>query len=231
MSSPKRFKDGVGNVAIGTTMGQLLAPDPSKMHVFFDDFNFFDETDGVVWDIAAASGSVALADGDGGTILFTTNAADNALAQIATMNEIFTIESGKKLWFKTKITALFGATQQDVLVGLHVDDQTPIAGAPSDGVYFRKDDGDTNWDFQIIKSSASVAAEAGIATATTGAITLGFYFDGVNKFQYFVNDELKGTVTTTGFPTTELGVAATVQAGNSSAATMTIDYLLAAKER
>jgi len=231
MSSPTRYDKGVTNVDRSSTMGMFLAPDPTKVHVFFDDFDFYNSTDGETWDIVAASGSVALADGDGGRILLTTNAADNALAQIATVAECFKLEAGKKAWFKAKVAAMAGATQQDVIIGLHVDDQTPVAGAPADGVYFRKDDGDTNWDFQIMKSSASVGADTAIATATTGEITLGFYFDGVSKFDFYVDDVLTGSVTTTDFPTTELGVAITVQAGNSSAATLTMDYVLAAKER
>lgn len=231
MTSPKRFSNGVTNVASSVALGQLLAPDPTKMHVFFDDFDFYNSTDGEVWDIVATSGSVALTDGDGGRIILTTKAADNSLAQIATVAECFTLESTKKAWFKIGISAASGATQQDMLVGLHSDDQTPIAGAPGHGVYFRKDDGDTNWDFVMMKSSAAVFTQTAIATCTTGAITLGWYFDGVNAFQYFVNDALIGTETTTGFPTTDLGVAMTVQAGNSSAATMTVDYVLAAKER
>jgi len=227
----KRWTNGVSNVSAGTTLGQFGGLDPTKYHVFFDDFDVIDATDGLDWDVVATSGSVAMADGGNGTVLLTTNAADNALAQIATVKENFALVAGKKAWLKTKISALAGATQQDVIIGLHVDDQTPVAGAPASGVYFRKDDGDTNWDFQIMASSVSVGVDTAIATATTGAITLGWAFDGVSKFDIYVNDALTTTVTTADFPTTELGVAMTVQAGNSSAATMTVDYIFAANER
>lgn len=230
MTTPKRYSSGVTNVGSGSNMGQFLAPDPTKVHMFFDDFNFFDETDAVVWDIAATTGSIVLADGDGGTILLTTKASDGSLAQLATMNEIFTMETGKKMWFKVRIVDQGHATNDDCVLGLHVDDQTPLAGAPASGVYFRKDEATTEWDFQVMNTT-SVLAINNIGTCTTGAITLGFYFDGTSQFEVYVDDALVGTGATTSFPTTELGVAITAQNGDTSAATMTIDYILAAKER
>ncbi len=226
-----RYDAGLSNVGAGSTLAQFGGLDPTRYHTFMDDFDVFDETDAVDWDVAATSGSVAGADGGNGTIVLTTKASDNSLAQIATMNETFALVSGKKAWFKTKISAMSGATQQDVVIGLHSDDQTPVANAPAAGVYFRKDDGDTNWDFQITSGSASIGSKSAIATATTGAITLGWYFDGTSGFSIFASDALVGTVSTTSFPTTELGVAATVQAGDGSAATMTLDYLFASNER
>jgi len=229
--SPRRFDGGVTNAGATTLMNAYGAPDPTKYHTFFDDFDVLNPTDGETWDIAATSGSVALSDADGGCVVLTTNAADNALAQIATVGENFTLAAGKKAWFKASITAMAGATSQDIIIGLHSDDQTPVAGAPADGVYFRKDDGDTDWDFQIMNTSVSVGLDTAIATATTGAITLGFAFDGVSKFDVYVNDILTTTVTTADFPTAAMGVAATVQAGSSSAATLTVDYLFCTKER
>ena len=98
-------------------------------------------------------------------------------------------------------------------------------------MYFRKDEGTTEWDFQIMNTSVSVGTANNIATATTGAITLGWTFDGVSNFDIYVNDAFVSTVATTSFPTTELGVAMTFQAGTSSAATGTVDYIFAANER
>ena len=230
MPTPRRYTNGISNVQGSSTLGDLGMPDPTLYHVFMDDFDFFDETDGVDWDIAATSGSIVMADGGNGTILLTTKAADDSLAQLATNYENFALVAGKKAWFKAKVTA-GAATSQDMIIGLHSDDQTPVAGAPASGVYFRKDAGDTNWDFQIMNTSVSVAVDTAIATCTTSAVTLGWEFDGVSAFKIFVNDAMVGTVTTTDFPTTELGVAATVQAGSSSAATLTIDYLCAINER
>ena len=119
----------------------------------------------------------------------------------------------------------------DWLVGLHVTDTSPIVSAPSDGVYFRKDDGDTDIDFEVRASSAQVAAAAGIATATTNFVRLDFYFDGVDTIHYFVDEEEKGTIETTSFPTTELAVSFAVQNGEAVAKTLTVDWIGAIKER
>jgi hypothetical protein len=230
MTTPRRYSSGISNVTSSTTLGDLGTPDPTKYHVFFDDFNQFDPTDALDWDVAT-TGSVAMADGDGGRIILTTGTSDNDVTTIATMTEIVTLEAGKKSWFKTKISAVSHATSLDVIIGLHVDDQTPVAGAPADGIYFRKDDGDTSWDIQVIASSVSVAVDTAIATCTTGAITLGWAFDGVSNFDIYVDDAKVGNIATADFPTTELGASITVQAGTSSAATLTVDYIFAAKER
>ena len=42
MTEPTRFPNGVTTAAKGDALGDSLYPDPSLMHVFFDDFNFFD---------------------------------------------------------------------------------------------------------------------------------------------------------------------------------------------
>jgi hypothetical protein len=229
MSSPKRFTNGVTNVASDKPMGQLLVPDPTSIHMFFDDFDVYTAGDWTVTE-TDASATEALADGDGGQLLLTNTAADDDLVALQLAKESFTLESGKKLWFTTRVK-VSDATQSDVVVGLHVTDTSPVASAPSDGVYFRKDDGDTNWDFEVRASSAQVGGAAGIATATTSFIRLDFYFDGVDTIHYFVDSAEQGTIETTSFPTTELNVSFCIQNGEAVAKTLTIDWIGAIKER
>ena len=80
-------------------------------------------------------------------------------------------------------------------------------------------------------ATSSVLQITNIATCTTGAIELGWYFDGTSTFEVYVNDVLTATGATTSFPTTELGVAITQQSGDGTAAAMNVDYIFAAKER
>jgi hypothetical protein len=229
MSSPKRFTNGVTNVASDKPMGQLLVPDPTSIHMFFDDFDVYTAGDWTVTE-TDASATEALADGVGGQLLLTNTAADDDLVALQLAKESFTLESGKKLWFTTRVK-VSDATQSDVVVGLHVTDTSPVVSAPSDGVYFRKDNGDTNWDFEVRASSAQVGGAAGIATATTSFIRLDFYFDGVDTIHYFVDSAEQGTIETTSFPTTELNVSFCIQNGEAVAKTLTIDWIGAIKER
>ena len=230
MSSPMRYTTGVTNVHSGQTLGQFFAPDPTKMHVYFNDFNDYTAAE---WTVTETSGGAteALADGDDGILLLTNTGADNDLLAMNLVPEGFVMEAGKKAWFKAK-WQMSEATSMDAVIGLIVIDSAPIAGAPSDGVYFRKDDGDTNWDFAIQASSVAISAAAGIATSVASTdITLGWYFDGIDTFEYFVNDTLAGSAETTGFPTTELSVLFAIQAGSANARTASLDYVFAAKER
>ncbi len=227
-----RYDTGVSNVGAGQCLAQFGGLDPTKYHVFFDDFDFYNPTDGETWDIILNnSGTGALADGNNGHLLFTTGTSDGDLNQIATVKENFALVAGKKMWFKVGIVDMSHATDDDCIFGLHSDDQTPLAGAPADGVYFRKDEGDTEWDFQVMASSTSIILVENVATATTGAITLGWTFDGTDTFEIYASDAKVASGTSTSFPTTELGVALTMQAGTGSPCTLTVDYVFAANER
>jgi len=228
MGTPTRYTSGVTNVESKKPMGQLIIPDPTSIHMFFDDFDKYLASDWTVTEVGLAT--QALTDGDGGQLLITNAAADNDSSSSQLVGESFTLESGKKLWFTTRIK-VSDATQSDILIGLHVLDTTPIASAPSDGVYFRKDDGDTNWDFTVRASSASVSESTGVATATTDFMRLDFYFDGKTSIKYFIDEVHKGTAAVTGFPTTEMSVSFSVQNGEAVAKTLTIDWIGAIKER
>lgn len=230
MSTPSRFINGITNVVNTTTMGQYLAPDPTLLHTYFNDFDTYAAGD---WTVTETSGGAteALTDGDNGLLLLTNTASENDVLSMQLVKESFVCESGKKMWFKI-LWQYNEATQFDLAAGLIVRDTSPIATAPSDAIYFRKDDGDTNWDLCIMNSSGVISSTAAIGTAEDDTdISLGWYFDGINTFHYFVNDVEQGTVETTDFPTTELAVTFATAAGASAAKTATLDYVLASKER
>lgn len=228
MGTPTRFPSGLTNVGSNQPMGQLLIPDPTSVHMFFDDFDIYTAGDWAVTQVGVAT--QVLTDGDGGQLLVTNAAADDDSSCQQLVKESFTLEAGKKAWFTARIKCS-AATHVDWLAGLHVTDTTPIASAPSDGVYFRKDDEDTNIDITVMKASAVVAEVAGIAVATTDFVRLEFYFDGVDTIEYFVDKVKLGSIETTNFPTTELNVSFAVQNGEAVAKTLTVDWIGAIKER
>lgn len=235
MSTPKRYTNGVTTAAASETMGQFILPDITKAHIFFTDFDTYVANDWVVTETSAGA-TEALSDGDGGLLVITATAADNDLIGLQSAKESFTIASGKKVWFKARFK-VSDATQSELAVGLHVTDTAPIDSAPSDGMYFRKDDGDALIDFVVRVDSADAAEATGLATLGDDTfIVLGFYFDGGTKVYAYINDQLVTTLTVT---TTQLAalddetlaVSAAFQTGEAEAQVSTVDFLLAAKER
>jgi len=230
MSSPQRFPLGVVNVSSDKTMGQFLAPDPTKVHLFYDDFDIYTAAQWIVTETDAGA-TEALTDGEGGLLLITNTAAENDAVSMQKVGESFLMATGKKAWFKTKFR-VSDATQSDLLMGLVITDTSPLDA--SDGVFFRKLDGVLTVDFVVVKDSVE-SEVAGVGTmANNTDIILGWYYDGLLTFYIYVNDVLVGTLsyTATSFPSDE-ALTPTIhhQTGAAGAQTGTVDYILAAKER
>jgi hypothetical protein len=206
--------------------------DPSVASFFFEDFfNWHStqwtstETEGGAGDAAIAVSSTADS-ASNGVLSITTDNADNDSVELQMLGEAWDLESltaGKKIWFEARIK-LSAATEVDALVGLCITDTDLIDGM-SDGIYFHKDDGDTNWDFATEKNTtATEVAAAG--TADTNWIKLGFYYDGAGTVTPYVNGAA-GTASTTNIPEDEqLTVSICLQNGEGSATkTMYVDYV------
>jgi hypothetical protein len=225
-----RFENGVTNTKKHTTLGEFVALDPTQTHVFFDDFDTYAAADWTVTE-TSTSATQALADGDGGLLLLTNSTTDNDIVQLQKVGESFKFEAGKKLWFKTRFK-INEVLQSDMIVGLVITDTSTVA-AVSDGVYFMKDDGDANIDFHVEKNSTDTTTTAVAAMVADTFITLGFYYNGKDAIEIYVNDVKKGTSAVTNLPDDEeLTATFTLQQGEgTNAKTATIDYLFAAKER
>ncbi len=231
MATPKRFTNGVTNAAQGGTLAAFPLPDPTSVHVYFDDFDEYDGTATVGNWVATidTGGTITSPDTDGGALLFTTDTTDDDDIIIQSQEESFTLVAGKKLWFKCKYTAS-EATQLEWVAGLSVTNTNIIGSASANGVYFRKDDGDTNIDFTVRSGSAALLDDTGVGTASTNATTLGFYWDGVETLSYYVDESLVGT-TTVAMPSTEMSVTLAMRNGAAASETISWDYVLAAKAR
>jgi len=230
MAVPRRFTNGVTTAAGGTNTGMFILPDVTKAHIYFNDFDTYVAGDWTVTNSGTAT--EALTDADGGRLLLTHDAiTDDNTCFLNKVGESFKVESGKKVWFKAKFK-VSEATQHDLVLGLQITDTTPLA--VSDGIYFQKDDGDTNIDFHVTKnsSSSSITGVGTLADATD--VTVGFYYDGGTKIYVYVNDIEVGSVTPgTNLPDDEeLTISIASQTGDAVGThTMSIDYIFAAKER
>ena len=203
------------------------------MHTYFTDF---DEYHAVNWTVTEtqAGATQALANVDGGVLLLTNSAADNDLNALQKVGESFKFEAGKKLFFKARF-AVSDATESDFVIGLQITDTTPLA--VTDGVYFRKDDGDANLDFVVIKDSTASTATAIATVANNTYLTVGFYYNGVDEIVYAGsvnnnNPTVLGKLPVTNLPDDEeLTISFGIQNGEAVAKTMSIDYIFVSKER
>lgn len=246
--NPMRLPFGVSTALKTNPLGMFGMPDPTKWHVFFDDFDqWVTDTSAVAkytittTEAGAGSATEALADADGGVLTITNDAADNDCDWFQKIGESFLLASGKRLFFKARFK-VSDATQSDWIMGLQVTDTTPLAAGGdgvTDGIFFQKDDGDTNIDFYVQKD-ATTGQLTNTAVTTAAAddtyMTLAFAFDGVRYVDVYKDDvkvytaDLTTTLTTY-LPDTELTVSFGIQNGEAVAKVMSLDYIFVALER
>src|SRR5215468_3482059 len=115
---------------------------PFFYHMFADDFDNILGATGA-YTVTAASGTVALAAGDGGLALFTTGSVSNQFCEIQTPIAGFTLPqgatAGKKLFWLARLQ-LSDVTNSALIAGLISINVTPFTSV-ADGIYFSKASG------------------------------------------------------------------------------------------
>lgn len=204
---------------------------------YFNDFFTFNTADWVITTTEAGAGDATevIADESCGVLLLTNDAADNDADHLQLAKETFKIVSGKKTVFKMRFKTS-DATQSDLLFGLHIRDTSPIASEPSDGIYFRKDDGDKLLDFIVRKdgTSSTLLGVAGTPTelADNTYVVAEFYYDGGDRVAAFINGKRVGSLPITNLPNDEeLAVSFAIMNGEAVAKTLSIDYVLVRQQR
>jgi len=226
------FENGVNNHSRTDLLSKLQVLDPSVNHSYFNDFDIYTAGDWTVTETDSAA-TQAITNEDGGVLLITNTASDDDLVGLQG-KETFKFESGKELFFKTRFK-VSDATDSDLVIGLQITDATPLA--VTDGVYFRKDDGDANLDFVVVKDSTATTSAAITTLSDDTYITIGFYYDGIDKIEYFAGSDsvspvYLGKSVVTNLPDNEdLAVSFAIQNGEAAAKTMSIDYIFASKAR
>ena len=206
---------------------------PGQYASYFDDFHQYVAADWTVTesDGAATQALATAAPTAGGVLLITDTNADDDAVSMQRVGHAFVPTAGKKIYFECRFQAS-EATQIDLLAGLVATDTTPLSNA--NGIYFRKDDGDTNLDFET-NASSTASTEAGIHTfAADTYVKVGFKVTGTSLVEYFVNDISQGSFNTN-IPTVPLRVTFHIQDGDTGAAlgalTASVDYFFVAQER
>ena len=229
--SPSRLPKGLSTAAnVNGTLGSFPVPDPTKYHVYFNDFDTYLASEWVVTD--QGTGSAALVDGNGGLLAGATDVLDNDNTFLNKVGESFLLAAGKQCFFKARLK-VSNAVETDVVIGLQVTDTSPLD--VTDGIYFLKPD-DAATINVLCRKNATTGSNSDTAIASMvddTFIVLGFVYDGKSTLTYYVNDVALGTLDASSayLPDTELTVSLGIQAGSAGAKTLTVDYILAALER
>lgn len=227
---PTRYPTGITNVTKSSTMGMFPTVDPTKVHMFFNDFDVYTAGDWTetATSVGTGTSAAAIADADGGIMRITTAANENDGLFIESQGESFLMETGKKAWIKARFS-VGDATQSDLIIGLHSTDTTPLdatlrfAFISEDGsaaLFFNVDDNTTDSD------SSTVATLADDTFVTVGA-----YYDGDSTIELFLNDAKVTTMTDVDLPGAEMAIGIGYLNGAAGAETSDFDYILVAKER
>ena len=212
----------------------MFMPLPSDQthYGYFNDFMTYNSGDWTITTTEAGTGSAteAITSGAGGQFLITNAAGDNDHDFFNLKGESFLITGSKRAYFSARFK-VSDATQSDFVMGLQITDTTPLA--VSDGIFFIKDDGDTNLDFIVEKDSTSTDTTAIHTMADDTFVTVAFFVDpDTSLVHYSVNNAEPVGVVNTNLPDNEeLTISFGIQNGAAAAKTMTIDYVTAIVER
>lgn len=162
---------------------------------------------------------------DGGTLLITTDAAENDGANIQAKGEAFKPGTTNQVYFGARFK-ISEATQSDFLVGLCITD-TDLLGAMTDGIYFRKIDGSTTMALVLEKDSTETSTSFGTAIAADTWYVLEFLWDGT-AVNWWVDGVQQTAPAVTNLPNDEwLTPSVHVLAGTTSAITAEVDWIRA----
>ena len=204
---------------------------------FYGYFNDFLEYHAGIWTITtteAGTGSAteAITSGAGGQLLITNAAGDNDLDFLQLKGESFRLSRSKKAFFSARF-ATNDATQTDLVFGLQITDTTPLTA--TDGIFFKKDDGDANLDLVVEKNNSATDTLAIATLENDTFITASWFIDpNSSKVFYSINNaEPVGVdIPDANFPDDEdITVSFGVQNGAAAAKTLTVDYITAMVER
>ena len=208
---------------------QLAMLDPVVGITFYKEFADGDTAFTDSWIVGfngvTSASSVALIDTTGGWIEIKPAANDDDIAQLQTHQEMFKFASNKPLIYEARVS-LTDATESDMIVGLIItSSNTP--SAQTDGVYFRKDDGDANLDYVMEKNSTTTLStgDTGSDMADNTMVKLGIRYDGSSTVYWYINGTQVASATAN-IPDDEfLAPVFAVRNGEGSAKTLFVDYV------
>jgi hypothetical protein len=232
MATPTRFPAGVSTQKVNQTLGMFGQPDPTDPIVDFHDFQQYVAADWTVTNTTTHA-TVGLTAGAGGLISLAGGASSvtNDIAAIISNPLDFNFTSGQQVWFYTGFKVTTVANDQ-IQLGITAANS---ALTPSDGIYFNKAAGASTIDFVVRKSSTSTTQSAVATLVNATFVRLGFYYNGKDAVDVFVNDnKVYSQTVLTNLPTsTALALALGLKAAATAPTTsdLIVDFLMAAQDR
>ncbi len=221
-----RFPNGISTDESKGLLGDYTSPDPTKAHTYFEDFDRYAAAEWTVTEVGVAT--QALGNEDGGTLVITNAAADDDSSFSNKVGESFLFVAGKKLFFKSRFK-VSDATQSELVMGIQITDTTPLD--VTDGVFFTKADGSASMTLEVEKDNTATSTTAATLVDDT-YVEAGFFYNGSDKIEVFIDGAIVGTSATTNLPDDEeLTISFGITNGEAVAKIMTIDYIFVAKER
>lgn len=228
------FPNGLRHGDKATVRGLATWVGTPWAHAFFDDFDIYTAANWVVTETQGGATQAILADVDGGAIALVNSAADNDVNAIQQPIETFLWDVNKGLYIGARFK-VSDATQSDLAIGLTILDASPVASAPSDGIYFLKADGAATVALAVGKNG-TYSTSGTIATLVDDTyIVLEMVYD-PNTRQFFAG--ANGNPISTGITSVanavddeNLSCQIALQNGEAVAKTLTVDWFMAAKQR
>ena len=223
---------GFALLAASPARAETFDFDPTKNYTFLNEFDRYLTTDWTLNTAETGTGAAteALTNVDGGALLVTTDDADNDNDFFQLPIESFKFDSTKRLYFETRFKVA-DATNSDVVFGLQITDTSPLD--VTDGIFFLKPDDAATLNFLVEKNNTATTASAIATLANDTWVTLAFYYEPSDgRVAYFVDGVRVGASAITNVPDDEeLTVSFGYQNGAAGADTMTVDYIMAVKQR
>ncbi len=250
--APNGFMVNSGDTALGKTLAPLVA-ELSQFFEYKDDFargsaQVPTTLQPVGYKYAGdGNGNVVSIDGAGGLLQISTTATSNDESYLSVdgltsdANDFFniTLNSGKKLWYETRIKASQSGNNFSLFTGLFTSSavaanalvDTTGAIVDTNFVGFQIDPAlGTSWIYTHKKSGQTVQKQTAIAVNDgTSFFKLTLYFDGFSSLSFYVNDTKVGNtvdVSAATFPSGSGLVPAVLLKSTSAAAkSAVVDYI------
>lgn len=230
------------------SLGSLT--NPETVFEFFEDFIGTPNSSGVPtgWAVTADAGSTggqAVADRRGGWWDIYTDGDDNDEAYASTVNECFTFETGKDLWFQARVQpdevtsgdGSFVIGLSDTVGANTIVDAGTLATSFDGAVFFKGED-DTVWSIASSNATAQDIDETSVAWSDNTAIILGFYFDadggaadGDGRINYFIDGVFVGYQDITLSGLAEMHVLLGAKTHGAEEQVLKVDYVKVVQER
>lgn len=172
----------------------------------------------------AGESTIAAGDAGNGTMLLTTDAAENDGLNCQLLGESFKFETGKPLYFGARIQGINDVDQTDLFIGLAITD-TDILGGVTDRIGFESLDETAALSFVIEKDNAQTTVSAIGTLVDATAVILEFFWDGA-ALEVFVDGVSVSVPAVTNLPNDEeLRVSVHFLTGETTANTCHIDWI------